>query len=186
MSFNITTYTGLKIDLLNIKEKDINIEDIAHSISMIVRFNGHIKFFYSVGQHCIFVSEALKDNGMDIKMQLCGLLHDASEAYFQDIITPLKHSGLVDVYRQKEEEVFNTILQRFGIDIPTENEKKNIKSADKWMFLNENRVLRNIISDDPGYGFIFKPDIKEESYFSVEEKYVSFFNKLLRLYEQNR
>ena len=79
MSFRISTYTGLEVDLLNLQENDINIYDIAHSISMIVRFNGHIKFFYSVGQHCILVSEVLKDSNYSVKMQLYGLLHDASD-----------------------------------------------------------------------------------------------------------
>jgi hypothetical protein len=185
MSSHISTYTGVDVDLLNIQEKDINIYDIAHSTSMIVRFNGHIKFFYSVGQHCILVSEVLKNNNYSIKMQLYGLLHDASEAYFQDIITPIKHSGLVDIYREKEEQVSNIILQKFEINLPGDDEKKIIKNVDKFMFINESKILRNITIENSGVSFEFNGEIIEEPFLDVENKYVNIFSNLMKLYKKN-
>ncbi len=185
MSFRISTYTGLEVDLLNLQENDINIYDIAHSISMIVRFNGHIKFFYSVGQHCILVSEVLKDSNYSVKMQLYGLLHDASEAYFQDIITPLKHSGLVNVYREKEEQAFSIILQKFGIELPIDDEKKIIKNADKFMFMNERKILQNITVENPEINFEFNGEIIEKPFLDIENKYVDIFNKLIKSYKKN-
>ena len=49
----ITTYTGVHFTPTEPKAEDIRIEDIAHALSMICRGNGHVKTFYSVGEHCI-------------------------------------------------------------------------------------------------------------------------------------
>lgn len=71
-------------------EESISIGDIAHSLSMQCRFNGHIRNFYSVAEHSIKVSELLEDRGLDSLVQLYGLLHDASEAYIADLPKPFK------------------------------------------------------------------------------------------------
>ena len=60
----------------------IDIEDIAHALSMLCRANGHFKSFYSVGQHCINCAKEAKARGYSSFVQLACLLHDASEAYF--------------------------------------------------------------------------------------------------------
>ena len=52
MSF-ITTYTKKYFDPLNVDESLLDIKDIAHALSMICRGNGHVKTFWSVGEHCI-------------------------------------------------------------------------------------------------------------------------------------
>ena len=49
----ITTYSKVKFEILNPREEDIRIEDIAHALSMLVRANGHFSEFFSVAQHCI-------------------------------------------------------------------------------------------------------------------------------------
>ena len=49
----ITTYTGQHFEPTNPNPELIRIEDIAHALSMICRGNGHVKTFWSVGQHCI-------------------------------------------------------------------------------------------------------------------------------------
>ena len=82
----IQTYTGKKFSLINPKPEDIDIIDIAYSLSRQCRFNGHTLFFYSVAQHSCLVSQNVsKEN------EKWGLLHDAAEAYIGDIIKPLKH-----------------------------------------------------------------------------------------------
>jgi len=106
----LQTYTGRKIDLINPTSEMVDIEDIAHSLSMICRFNGHCRDFYSVAEHSVMV----ESNGSEIWMSheserpsdqismrlhpprelmlesLCLLLHDAAEAYIGDLTTPLK------------------------------------------------------------------------------------------------
>ncbi len=86
----IQTYTGKLINPFEIKEEDIDIYDIAHSLSMQCRFNGNTKRFYSIAEHSINVSSVLKEMGLSYKTQLLGLLHDASEAYLSDVPSPVK------------------------------------------------------------------------------------------------
>ena len=94
----LQTFTGKKIDLINPTSKMVDIEDIAHSLSMICRFNGHCRDFYSVAEHSVLVESI----GTPVLLQFCLdpptlahqrlslLLHDAAEAYIGDITTPLK------------------------------------------------------------------------------------------------
>ena len=68
----------------------IDIEDIAHALSMLCRANGHFRTFYSVGQHSINCAREAKARGYSQKVQLACLLHDASEAYLADVTRPVK------------------------------------------------------------------------------------------------
>ena len=77
--------SGRRFWIIDPRPEDIYIEDIAHGLSMICRFCGQTRKFYSVSQHSILVSKELQP-----QYQLGGLLHDASESYIGDIITPVK------------------------------------------------------------------------------------------------
>ena len=68
----------------------IDIADIAHSLSMLCRANGHFQTFYSVGQHSINCAKEAKARGYSEFVQLACLLHDASEAYLSDVTRPVK------------------------------------------------------------------------------------------------
>ena len=59
----ITTVTGKHFYPLNPNPQDIDIEDIAHALSLICRANGHFKYFYSVAQHCIACAEEAVERG---------------------------------------------------------------------------------------------------------------------------
>ena len=76
----ILTQSGRYIDPWNVKEEDVNFDDIVWSLSHICRFTGHTRFMYSVGQHSLLVSSLLEESGFEEHVQLQGLLHDASEA----------------------------------------------------------------------------------------------------------
>ena len=76
----ITTYSGIHMSPLAPGEEEIHIRDIAHSLSLMVRANGHFPDFYSVGQHCIHCCEEAHARGYTERVQLACLLHDASEA----------------------------------------------------------------------------------------------------------
>ena len=108
----IRTYTGKSINLLNFREKDVDINDIAHALSNICRFTGHVRDFYSVAQHSLLVSHLV---GGSPRMRMLGLLHDASEAYLGDVSSPLKHSGYMDDYILLEHHVEETIFGAMGI-----------------------------------------------------------------------
>jgi len=127
----IVTYTGIRFWPLDPRPEEILIEDIAHSLSMQCRFNGHIESFYSVADHCVRVSAECADEN-----KLCGLLHDASEAYLCDIPTPLKKE-LPD-YMKYERQLQSMIYETFGIKEETED----VKKADKVLLVTEMRDLR--------------------------------------------
>lgn len=85
MSDWIHTFTGRKVDPVNLRVCDIDIRDIAHALALTNRFTGHTPEPYSVAQHSVIVSHIC-----DPKDALWGLLHDAPEAYLADISRPAK------------------------------------------------------------------------------------------------
>ena len=88
--------------------EDIELLDIAHSLSMICRYNGQCARFYSVAEHSVLVSKMVP-----AEFALEGLLHDAAEAYCHDIMTPIK-DGLLDYLKMlwKNEKV---VRERFRL-----------------------------------------------------------------------
>lgn len=84
MSF-METNSGKKFEFNNIKEDAIVIEDIAEQISKLCRFNGACRGFYSVAEHSVILSKCVP-----VEYQLHALLHDATEAYVGDVISPVK------------------------------------------------------------------------------------------------
>lgn len=106
----IQTFTGKCFDVLNATPEDICIEDIAHALSYTTRFGGHLNKFFSVAQHCLIVEEQCKEQD-----KLWGLLHDASEAYLSDVITPLKKSELFKSYVIIEKKLEKIIFEKFGL-----------------------------------------------------------------------
>ena len=127
------TWTGRLILPLALKHEDIDLEDIAHALSNKCRFNGHCRFL-SVAQHSVLVAKKLPSN-----LQLWGLLHDASEAYLDDIIKPLKELPEFAFYKKAERDAMRVICERF--DLPIE-EPEAVKIADYRMYLTERREMR--------------------------------------------
>ena len=107
----ITTVTGIHFYPLNPNPKDIDIEDIAHALSLICRANGHFRHFYSVAQHCIACAEEAIERGYSPEVILGCLLHDASEAYLCDVTRPVKKH--IPQYLQAEEKLQEVIWKRF-------------------------------------------------------------------------
>lgn len=129
----IRTFTGNTFDYANPSVQSITIEDIAHSLSNICRFSGHVKQFYSVAEHSIRVSNlCLPEN------KLWGLLHDASEAYCSDLPRPFKRMIGMEPYRSYEKRTMDVICKRFGL--PTQ-EPEEVKHNDKIMLVTEQRDL---------------------------------------------
>lgn len=107
----ITTFTGKDINPFDLNPAQVSITDIAHSLSMNCRFNGHVRFFYSVAEHCVHVSHLVPP-----KYALWGLLHDATEAYIPDMPSPLK-AGIAN-FDSIEENIMRTIAYWFKLDWP--------------------------------------------------------------------
>jgi 5'-deoxynucleotidase YfbR-like HD superfamily hydrolase len=148
MSF-IRTFTGKRFYPLDPKAEDIDINDIAHSLSNLCRFAGHCSSFYSVAQHSVIVSEVLRDRFLaSPALQLKGLLHDATEAYLVDIPRPVKVSNLMAGYRSAEANLELKVAEKFGLgDIMT----TEVKYADMVALVTEARDLMGDPKDWSGF-----------------------------------
>lgn len=137
----IQTYSGRKFFPWEPFLPDsINIVDIAHALSMICRYNGHCRFFYSVAEHSVHVSRHLPP-----ELQFAGLMHDASEAYLGDVPRPLKPQ--FDDYRAAEETITFAIAQRYGLPYP---EHPEVKRVDTAILADEQPVLMPNVPADWG------------------------------------
>lgn len=79
------TYTCRKFYPFRETGENVFLLDIAHALANLCRFNGHTKFFYSVGQHSVLVADLVYSWTKNKKLALAALLHDASEAYCADL-----------------------------------------------------------------------------------------------------
>jgi len=128
----IRTHTG-KFHFDKISSNNINIEDIAWGLSRVPRYGGQSDRVLYVGEHSYNVSKFVK-----AKNALAGLLHDASEAFLGDIVTPLKTN--LPEYKVIEEETMKVICKTFGLHWPFDPE---VKIVDKNMFFCEYEQVFN-------------------------------------------
>jgi 5'-deoxynucleotidase YfbR-like HD superfamily hydrolase len=127
--------SGRRLDLLDPSPLDIEIEDIAHGLSFVARWNGQTvgDYPYSVAEHSIFVEELFTrlNPRIDRKWRLAALLHDAPEYVIGDMISPVK-SAVGPDYGVLDDRLTAAIHLRFGLPAKTpELIKKQIKRADK-------------------------------------------------------
>ena len=120
------TYTGRAVYPMAPEVDDIDPVDIAHALSLLCRYGGHVNRFYSVAEHCVLMSRAVSPVNA-----LWALLHDATEAYLGDMIRPLKRA--MPEYRDIEDRLKAVICDRFGIGHQCPPEVK----------LADNRILRD-------------------------------------------
>lgn len=132
--------SGRRLDLLDPTPVDIEIEDIAHGLSFVARWNGQTRgdFAYSVAEHSLLVERlyARLNARNDAKWQLAALLHDAPEYVIGDMISPVKAS-VGPGYTELENRLSAAVHIRFGLPATLpDTVKKSIKKADKisaWM-----------------------------------------------------
>ncbi len=127
--------SGRRLDLLDPTPVDIEIEDIAHGLAFVARWNGQTlgDFPYSVAEHSLLVEElfARMNPGIAPRWRLAALLHDAPEYVIGDMISPVK-AAVGPGYGALDERLSAAIHLRFGLPaaIPAPV-KKAIKKADK-------------------------------------------------------
>jgi 5'-deoxynucleotidase YfbR-like HD superfamily hydrolase len=127
--------SGRRLDLLDPSPMDIEIEDIAHGLARVARWNGQTtgEHGFSVAQHSLVVEEiaAHLKPGLEPKWRLAALLHDASEYVIGDMISPFK-AALGVSYKDFEVRLETAIHVRFGLPVNSPPEiKKLIKQADR-------------------------------------------------------
>jgi 5'-deoxynucleotidase YfbR-like HD superfamily hydrolase len=132
--------SGRRLDLLDPTPVDIEIEDIAHGLAFVARWNGqtHGDYAYSVAEHSLLVETlyARLVPSAPVKWRLAALLHDAPEYVIGDMISPVK-AAVGPGYDALDVRLTGAIHMRFGLPaaIPVAV-KKQIKKADKvsaWM-----------------------------------------------------
>ena len=130
------TYKGHKLDFINPDPKEIDIEDIAHALSNICRFSGHCAKFYSVAQHSVYVAQLSHPDH-----RLAGLMHDATEAYIGDMVSPLKR--LIPDFSAYENRLWALIAGKYGLpgELP-----EDVKAADLDILAME---ARDLLGADP-------------------------------------
>ncbi|KAF0676298.1 YfbR-like 5'-deoxynucleotidase [Profundibacterium mesophilum] len=127
--------SGRRLDLLDPTPVDIEIEDIAHGLAFVARWNGQTRgdHAYSVAEHSLLVETifARLSPSAPAKWQLAALLHDAPEYVIGDMISPVK-AAIGPQYEQLDARLTAAIHLRFGLPaaLPAEVKRK-IKQADK-------------------------------------------------------
>ena len=153
--------SGRRLDLLDPTPVDIEIEDIAHGLSFVARWNGQTlgDYAYSVAEHSLLVEHLYSrlNPKAPAKWQLAALLHDAPEYVIGDMISPVK-SAVGPGYDELDQRLTAAIHIRFGLPaaIPA-TVKKQIKKADKisaWM--EATRIAG--FSESEANRFFGKPD----------------------------
>jgi 5'-deoxynucleotidase YfbR-like HD superfamily hydrolase len=127
--------SGRRLDLLNPSPKDVEIEDIAHGLARVARWNGQTKGAHalSVAQHSIIVADivAVLAPGAGPDGELAALLHDSPEYVIGDLISPFKAAIGLD-YKAFEEKLLAAIHVRFSLPHPLSRELViSIKRADR-------------------------------------------------------
>jgi 5'-deoxynucleotidase YfbR-like HD superfamily hydrolase len=110
--------SGRRLDLIDPSPFDIEIEDIAHGLARVARWNGQTtgEHAFSVAQHCVLVEEIAGrlEPALSARDRLIGLLHDAPEYVIGDMISPFKAALGLD-YRAFEQRLEHAIHIRFGL-----------------------------------------------------------------------
>jgi hypothetical protein len=165
----IRTYTGAKVNPVQLRSEDVNIIDIAHSLSNLCRFTGHVRFFYPVALHSVLVSRACSP-----KNRLWGLLHDAAEPYINDIASPVKCQREFKIYRSLERKIQGIIAGVFGLpkQIPEE-----VNIIDHHIVQDEGSFLFNNWELPPGHHKRWT-DFPEITPREAEKIFLKTFNEL--------
>ncbi len=184
--------SGRRLEILNPSPLDIEIEDIAHGLSFLARWNGQTigDYPFSVAQHSLLVENIFSKQfpKMDNESKLFALLHDSAEYVISDMISPLKtHLGMT--YETLDEKLTMAICIRFNI--PTTKIKiikKQVKLADKmaaWLEAIQLAGFSKIEADK-----LFGKQVSVEGFenylspatpFFVRKKFVNRFNELYKL-----
>jgi uncharacterized protein len=187
--------SGRRLDLLDPSPLDIEVEDIAHGLARVARWNGQTdgEHAFSVAQHSVLVEEiaAELEPKLERRFRLAALIHDAPEYVIGDLISPFKAALALD-YRAFEAKLLAAIHLRFGLPAaPPDPVAKLIKRADKIAAYYEASCLAGF-SRNEARRFFGQPRglspalVKRLSHLiplpaaAVETEFINRFNELYR------
>ncbi len=168
----IQTFTGRKFHPLDPRAEDLEIVDVAHALSHQCRYAGHCRYFYSVAQHSLLVSEHVP-----AEHALWGLLHDATEAYLVDLPKPLKQA--MPIYGEIEKRLMAVICERWGLP---PDEPDAVKLVDRRILADEAKKLLGPVPAD--WGHTDPPlgiDIVPMTSIEAKWRFLERFEDLLKL-----
>ncbi len=181
--------SGRRLDLLDPTPLDIEIEDIAHGLAFVARWNGQTKgeFAYSVAEHSVLVEQLFTaaQPGAPVKWQLAALLHDAPEYVIGDMISPVK-AAVGPGYAELDDRLTAAIHLRFGLPaIIPPTVKKQIKKADKLSAWLEATQIAGFSTDEANRFFGTPPEfgplparLRPRPPMQVKAEFISRFNEL--------
>ena len=178
MASYIRTYTGVRFVPTEPEKEKIQIEDIAHALPMLCRGNGHVKTFWSVGEHCICCAKEALARGLDARLALACLLHDASECYLSDIPRPFKES--LPAYQKLEDHLLDLVYERFLGSTLTEEEQGELRKIDDDLLWYDLEVLLQEPQPRPEPEIHIDLDYAVRPFSQVEEEYLKLFAKLYK------
>ncbi|AHI06507.1 HD superfamily hydrolase [Bdellovibrio bacteriovorus W] len=132
----VITLSGTRFNILKPDPEAVRIEDIACALARQARFNGHTRFFYSVGQHSCLGAEVSPTKEIALHM----LFHDATEAYVGDLVSPVK--ALLPDFEVIESRIHWAISKKIGLEYPL---PKVVKQIDRRLLATE---VRDLITKD--------------------------------------
>jgi 5'-deoxynucleotidase YfbR-like HD superfamily hydrolase len=154
--------SGRRLDLLDPTPVDIEIEDIAHGLAFVARWNGQTygDWPYSVAEHSLLVESIFErlNPGISAKWLLAALLHDAPEYVIGDMISPVK-SAVGAGYGELDERLTAAIHIRFGLpSVLPQAIKREIKRADRISAWLEARQIAGFSQAEADRYFDGPPD----------------------------
>lgn len=185
--------SGRRLDLLDPSPLDVELDDIAHGLARVARWNGQTKgaHIFSVAQHSLLV-EALaraKVPRLDNKGRLAVLLHDAPEYVVGDMISPFK-AVIGDSYKAVEKRLLGAIHLRFGLPAKLQEDLTAlIKASDRQAaYLEATRLAgfadeeaRKFFGQPPKFSAALERDyLTPWSASTAKNRFVERFEKLLR------
>lgn len=173
------TFTGRRFWPLDPRPEDVTIEDIAHALSLVCRYQGHTNRFYSVAEHCVLMARAAEAQAMHPAQQIQALMHDAAETYVCDIVRPLKRS-LGSPYSSIERLVDRAIQERFGLTAA--GNSADTQELDNAILYDEARALLRV--DLEPWHEVFAPGLGVEIVgwppAFAERQFLEAFHRLWR------
>lgn len=174
----IRTYTGIYLDPYVIEPGQVELVDIAHSLSLMTRANGHIRHFFSVAQHAVNCAIEAGNRGLSRRIQLACLLHDAAESYISDVTRPVKHR--LEGYEQIEDYVLGIIFDKYGLGDMGGDELRAVKEIDDSMLYYEFEALAGVRIKDNAPVITMSHDFSYKPMADVERDFLSMFDALTR------
>ncbi len=171
----ITTFTGKHFDPIIPDVSQVDIRDIAHALSLTCRGNGHVKNFFSVGQHCINCALEAEQRGYTPKVILACLVHDASEAYMSDVPRPFKQ--YLPEYEKLEDGILEMIYEKFLGEALTKEEKKLLKQIDNDLLYYDLKELLNEPTEGDAPKLHITLDYQVLPFEQVERTYLELYDK---------